>query len=100
MTHLRLTGSEVVILDLLARREMVSVASMMMALYGDRPDLPDDPDGVLKVLICRLRKKLVALGIEIATVQSRRWTGTTIYCVPSTEMRRQLAVLVSPRLAA
>lgn len=98
---LRLTPSEVVILDLLARREMVSTASMITALYATLPgDLPDDPDGVIKVLICRLRKKLAGDGIEIKTVQHRRWTGATIYAVPTREMRRSVTDLVAPRLAA
>lgn len=100
MSAPRLTWSEVCILDLLARREMVSTASMITALYGTMPDLPNDPAGVVKVLICRLRKKLAAAGIEIATVQGGRWINPTIYCVPTPDMRRYIADLVAPRLAA
>ena len=65
---LGLTLSEEALLDVLFKLEIVTPATAFAALYGSRAgEQPSDPKNVVSVLIMRLRKKLVAHGIDIKT---------------------------------
>jgi len=65
---LGLTLSEEALLDALFKREIVTPATAFAALYASRAGgEPSDPKNVVSVLIMRLRKKLVAHGIDIKT---------------------------------
>jgi hypothetical protein len=65
---LGLTLSEEALLDVLFKREIMSLAAATAALYGSKVGgRPSDPKNVVSVLIMRLRKKLAADGIDIKT---------------------------------
>jgi DNA-binding response OmpR family regulator len=65
---LGLTLSEESLLDVLFKREIMSLAAATAALYGSKVGgRPSDPKNVVSVLIMRLRKKLAADGIDIKT---------------------------------
>ncbi|MEJ6845114.1 helix-turn-helix domain-containing protein [Sinorhizobium fredii] len=61
-----LTGSEARAFAHLASRDLVTKQSLMMALYGDRPDEPEIK--IVDVFVCKLRKKVARFGISIETV--------------------------------
>jgi DNA-binding response OmpR family regulator len=60
-----LREAEAKILNLILLREVVSREQIMDCLYFDTPNPPDD--GIIKVRICGLRKRLDQFGIEIDT---------------------------------
>ena len=67
-----LTASEIAILGLLLRRQAVTRAAIMLWLYSDRLDEPDEK--ICDVFMCRLRKKIAAAyGIEIETLRGLGW---------------------------
>ena len=67
-------GNPQKVLGMLLRREFCSKESMMTVLYGDQVLPPDD--GVLAVMVCRLRKRLSPIGVEIETVWGQGWRMT------------------------
>lgn len=71
-----LTGLEAALFDLLhdAKGRVISKEALMAGLYwsSDR-----DPDiKILDVMVCKLRRKLKPLGVEIQTVHSRGYRMT------------------------
>jgi len=64
-----LTGSETRVLGYLVQRQSVTNEFLIDALYmGSAANkIPDDPSNMLKVWICRLRRKLKPFDIEINT---------------------------------
>ena len=61
---LKLTPSEAKLFGLLMQREVVNRTVAMEAMYFDRPD--DIPfDKIITVYICKVRKKLRWVGIEL-----------------------------------
>lgn len=60
------------LLALASTRAHISKAELIDALYGDDPDGgPDFADSVVKVHICRLRRKLAPYGWKIDTEYNR-----------------------------
>lgn len=81
-TEWRLTGQEARVFAHLASREEASKASIMMALYSDRPD--EEPNiKIVHVFVCKLRKKLAPFGVSVRTIWGKgyalvdrsRWLG-------------------------
>lgn len=67
-----LTGSERVVLAVLVKRDVASRDAIMAALYSDQ--FGDEPDvAICNVFVCKLRKKLRPLGIEIKSVWGLGW---------------------------
>lgn len=67
-----LTGSETEVLTALARAfpRIVTKEALMDALYALKPD--EEPEiKIIDVFICKLRKKLKPLGVEIDTAWGR-----------------------------
>jgi DNA-binding response OmpR family regulator len=62
----RLTRSQAVIFSVLMHNRAPHRETFMQALYGHRSEPPEDK--TLDVLICQLRRKLGAHGVEIATI--------------------------------
>lgn len=64
-----LTGRETDVLTALARAfpRIVSKERIMDALYGDQPEEPYMK--IVDVFICKLRKKLAPIGVEIDTAR-------------------------------
>lgn len=62
-----LTAAECRVFSHLTTREMATKASIMAALYSDRPDDDIEPK-IVDVFVCKMRKKLKLFGVEIATV--------------------------------
>jgi DNA-binding response OmpR family regulator len=62
-----LTGSETDVLTILARAfpRIVTKQAIMDGLYGDQNEEPDIK--IVDVFICKLRKKIAPLGVEIDT---------------------------------
>lgn len=85
-----LTGKEAAILARLARAKggVVGLENLLVALYGLEPDVDL---GIIRVLACKLRKKLAGTGIEIRT----RW-GEGFYLTSASMMalHRVLAATV------
>lgn len=61
-----LTAQEARVFAHLASRDLGTKQSIMMALYGDRPDEPEIK--IVDVFVCKLRKKLSRFGVTIDTV--------------------------------
>ncbi len=74
---LHLAGQEVVIMRLLLTHANVTRAQACDALYGGRASGgPENPDGVLSVLVARLRRRLVDAGLTrdmIVTLWCQGW---------------------------
>ncbi len=71
---LGLTPAEGVVLTLLMRRDIVSKAQMMAALYAGRPDGGEEVGvKITDVFICKLRRKLKGFGVSIDTVWAIGW---------------------------
>jgi DNA-binding response OmpR family regulator len=66
---LGLSPSQAIILNLLARREQVTKAQFMHALYGERNEDETPPREILAVFISRMRTKLANHGIFIHNVR-------------------------------
>lgn len=65
-----LTRSESVVLGLLLRRDIVSRDQMHAVLYAGRDDVGQK---IFDVFVCKLRRKLAPLGIEVETVWGIGW---------------------------
>lgn len=63
----RLTPAEARVFAHLTTREMGTKTSIMAALYSDKPDDYVDPK-IVDVFVCKMRKKLRAFKVDIATV--------------------------------
>lgn len=65
-----LTDQQRLILELLSRRQSVAVEQIIDHLWGAVPecDLPDDPQTVVTVQVCKLRKAVAPFGIEIVSL--------------------------------
>ena len=63
---IHLSRSEGAILSRLASGRSVPMRDVIDSLYGHREDGgPDDPENTIKVMACKLRKKLVGSPIQI-----------------------------------
>jgi hypothetical protein len=87
----QLSPAETTMLGVLVSRELATRAAIMCALYGDRPDPPDER--ILNVLAFKLRRKLAPYGFTIIT---RRWHGLA---VPA-EQRARLRAAALPDQAS
>jgi len=63
----KLTRCEAAVLGVLTARTAAQKEAFMIALYGDRDDPPDE--NIIRVFVCRLRRKLRAHGIAIHTMK-------------------------------
>ena len=80
----RLTSSEARVVGVLLKREVATKDAIMAALY--RADARDEAEvKIVDVFICKIRKKLKPLGIQITT----RWGQG--YCI---EGRAELAARI------
>jgi two-component system, cell cycle response regulator CtrA len=61
-----LTGAEARVFAHLASRDFATKQSLMLALYGDRPEEPEIK--IVDVFVCKLRKKIARFGVSIETV--------------------------------
>lgn len=61
-----LTGAEARVFAHLASRDVATKQSLMLALYGDRPDEPEIK--IVDVFVCKLRKKVARFGVNIETI--------------------------------
>lgn len=69
----RLTASEARLFAHLTTRDVATKASIMTALYSDRPD--DDPElKIVDVYVCKIRSKVKRFGVEIVTVWGRGYS--------------------------
>lgn len=66
---LGLTRTQSRILSLLARRELLQERTIFAVLYESRPDCDKPKPDIIKVFICKLRRKLAAHELSIRT----RW---------------------------
>ena len=64
----RLTALEAQMFAMLLKRELVSKAGLMTALYGDRVMHDAPQPKIVDVLICKLRQKLAPFDISILTI--------------------------------
>lgn len=65
--HFGLTGQESICLGVLLKNNAPRKSTFMTALYSDR--LEDDvEEKIIDVFICKMRKKLSPLGIQIETM--------------------------------
>ena len=60
-----LSPRETALLGVLVSRELATRDAMMCGLYGDEPDPPCER--IVKVFVCRLRRKLGPRGFTIVT---------------------------------
>ena len=81
-----LSPRETALLCVLVSHELATRDAMMRGLYGDEPDPPCER--IVKVFVCKLRRKLAPHGFTIVT---RRGYGFTI----PTEQRARLRALAS-----
>lgn len=63
-----LTKTESQLLGLLKKRPMVTKPQVMEVLYGARIEKDCPEEKIVDVFVCKMRKKLNPLGIEIETV--------------------------------
>ncbi|WP_283800076.1 helix-turn-helix domain-containing protein [Nitratireductor sp. GZWM139] len=62
-----LTATEARIFSHMATRDVARKDAIMLAVYGGRSgEMPDEK--IVDVLICKMRKKLAAFGVQIQTV--------------------------------
>ena len=83
-----LTPTQRVMVMVLERRRIASKEALMLALYGERHEMPGVR--VLDTLMWGLRKRLEAHGIEIRTIWGTGW-------VPTLESRARLTALREAR---
>lgn len=65
---LGLTPHEGKLLGALMKRELQSKESLLLALYGHKPDGDMPEIKIIDVFVCKARKKLARFGIRIDTV--------------------------------
>ena len=70
--RLRLTAAEERLAGLLIKRRFVSHDTALAALYSDAPDMGNCE--TIKAFVCRLRRKLAAIGAKIETHYGRGWS--------------------------
>jgi DNA-binding response OmpR family regulator len=88
----KLTTGEERIIRILVSREFASMEGIITALYWDKEE-PIDPEGTIRVMVSKMRKKLRPHGIEIKT----HW-GRGFY-LPA-EVRRRFRSQANQRAAA
>jgi two-component system cell cycle response regulator CtrA len=98
-TEWELTGSEVIILNMLATRELATKDALLTALYGD------DPDGganekILDVFILKLRRKLAPRGLHIETAWGQGHRLTKASRRLTTALRREQSIARTDRIKA
>lgn len=64
--RLHLTPNESRIMELICRRELASKVGLMAALYDHRSD-GGPHDKIIDIFVCKIRRKIKPLGIEIKT---------------------------------
>ncbi|TAL43815.1 MAG: winged helix family transcriptional regulator [Salinibacterium sp.] len=65
-----LSAYEARVFGMLMRREMVAKETVMLGLYGGRPDEGPEIE-IVAVFICHLRKKIEKFGVRIDTVRGQ-----------------------------
>lgn len=72
---LGLTGQEAKLFGILFKRDLVTKAQGMSALYSDRPN-GEAEIKIVDVFVCKMRKKLKPFDIEIETVWGQGYRMT------------------------
>lgn len=72
---LGLTGQEAKLFGILLKRDLVTKAQGMSALYSDRPN-GEAEIKIVDVFVCKMRKKLKPFDIEIETVWGQGYRMT------------------------
>ena len=73
---LPLTRQEACLFGLMRKREVLTKEMAMSALYNHRPDSDGVDAKIIDVFVCKMRKKLKPLGIEIETLWGRGYRIT------------------------
>lgn len=90
---LGLTHTEVRVIGLMRSRGVVNRDQLMTVLYFDRPQDQEPEEKIIDVYVCKARKKLKSLGIDIIT--NGHGTG---WCMPP-ESKRRLDAVLAERLS-
>lgn len=67
----RLTPTEGKIMSLLGSRDSATFAQLMSAILADRLPGKEPESDIVKVFVCKIRKKVKPFGIDIATLWGR-----------------------------
>lgn len=81
-----LTGKEAKLFGMLMKRDAVTKAGAMDALYGLSPDADAAEEKIIDVFICKLRAKLDPLGINIETNRGQGYFMTEAAKLAATEL--------------
>lgn len=90
--YLGLTSAEARVFGALMKRPTWTKEQLMVALYSDRPDDPPEIK-IVDVFICKLRKKLRPIGVDIETLWGQGYRLTPA-------MRERAAAIIERRASA
>lgn len=83
---LGLTGKEAKLFGILMKRDAVTKAGAMDALYGLSPEIDMAEEKIIDVFICKLRAKLETFGIGIETNWGQGYFMTEAAKLAATEL--------------